>query len=213
MSGILIADVLKPHIMTMRNINISLDKIKDIYQFLSRKRIYVLNLSKNSLVDGYSNLELTNNNSMKKLGGLIFDFTILEDNFKIQTLYLDENRFSSTIFISSKFKNITHLYLSNNNISTVTKLSLENLPHILSLDLSNNRISSLPSSISTLTRLVEFNISKNLMTKISKKFLALLNLLILNFEYNQIEEINIDFISSLSEKLSKFSVNNNPCIK
>jgi len=114
--------------------------------------------------------------------------------------FLDPNLGDRTVsMIGKKLKSfpsqalvptILNLDLSNNKISTIPST---NYPYLIELDLSRNRITAIPDSISQLTALEILNVSGNEINNIPPTFKSLLKLHRLDLSKNRISTIPQEF--------------------
>ncbi|MCI5055070.1 MAG: hypothetical protein MRY83_03120 [Flavobacteriales bacterium] len=109
------------------------------------------------------------------------------DRFKspIEHVDLGYNKIEAADDICN-IKGLTHLYLSKNNISSLSSISNASL---LKLDLSNNELSELDLIHSDLEHLYELDLSKNKFTELHETWFKVPRLRILKAAHNEIQEI------------------------
>ncbi len=97
-----------------------------------------------------------------------------------------------------KFTNLTDLYLSNNQLSTLPQ-SIGSFSNLEVLNLSNNQLTTLPESIAKLTHLTSLNLGYNKLTALHN-ISALTNLKRLDLGGNQLTELpeNIGKLTNLT---------------
>lgn len=85
------------------------------------------------------------------------------------------------------------LDLSLNELTEVPVKELAATPKATHLDLSCNRIQSLPSDFASLTHLVKIDLSRNKLTELPQNFGNLLNLQFLDLDRNELKNIPVSF--------------------
>lgn len=124
-------------------------------------------------------------------------------------LYLNlSNNFLNELGISTNFS-ITHLYLGNNNVTSMDRVS--KLNNLIELDLSFNKLGRLEmTSLSNLTHLSYLNLESTGITNIEYgTFSHQTRLITLDIAYNQLKEIDFSMFASLSELQSLYIDGNN----
>ncbi|TSK13228.1 Leucine-rich repeat neuronal protein 3 [Bagarius yarrelli] len=107
--------------------------------------------------------------------------------------------------------NITEIDLSQNNLSSINDINLGHLPHLLSLHIEENWIRSLPdNALSQLGNLQELYLNHNLISYISPgAFIGLHSLLRMHLNSNRLQKINSEWFNSLSN-LDILMIGENP---
>lgn len=95
----------------------------------------------------------------------------------LQSLDLSTNQISLNFPASylSCLTNLRYVYLYNNKIPSIDANAFQNNINLLTIDLSRNRLTSIPSTLfpSTLTRLLTINLNNNLLTSLDTWFFYL----------------------------------------
>ncbi len=123
----------------------------------------ILNLSYNKILFDYTNklkkLSL-NNNRLTKLPPNIFSELV-----NLSYLDLSSNKFSEFNLTLAKGNQLSTLDLSNNRISSLRNDSFMNLPNLETLKIKNNSLTSIsPCTFSQLTKLKHIELSSNRLT-------------------------------------------------
>ncbi|KAF2086633.1 L domain-like protein [Saccharata proteae CBS 121410] len=122
-------------------------------------------------------------------------------------LYLANNKLAGTFFTGEEgFTRLQLLDLSGNSLTAFSDGDVA-LPALCNLNISQNRISSLPD-ISTWTSLLSLQAGENKLSELPPGFSTLKSLKHANFDGNDIK--NIDPTIGLMEKLETFSIAQNP---
>ncbi|WWC69931.1 uncharacterized protein I206_103875 [Kwoniella pini CBS 10737] len=103
-----------------------------------------------------------------------------EDAHRPRTIEADE----STPSMKARFPNLRNLSLISTTLLTLPQLPLTHLKY---LDLSNNLLDSLPSSLSSLTSLIALNLSNNVIVSLRSAGSILPNITSLNLAGNRID--------------------------
>lgn len=127
--------------------------------------------------------------------------------------YLKDIQCTGTIFTLNKLQvalsmmQTKRLKIFRLNQSTIPFFNVQHLisykSTLTELDLSGNRLTSLPSNISGLSHLVELNVSYNKLSSLPKSISALSTLKKLSVSYNQLDTIPKQFPSVLEFLLLK----------
>ncbi|XP_006008585.1 leucine-rich repeat neuronal protein 3 [Latimeria chalumnae] len=110
--------------------------------------------------------------------------------------------------------NLTELDLSQNNLSSMSDISLGNMSQLLSLHLEENKLSELPDNcLSGLTHLQELYINHNVLSTITPgAFVGLDNLLRLHLNSNRLLTINSKWFEAIPS-LEILTIGENPIIR
>lgn len=192
------------------------------------KKLKVLTI--NAPIEDFSFLkELHNLKVLNIWGGRIYNFTLLkslyvfclEDNATRVDLSQElsnnkhllfcsitslENSFPSISTIPVNIPNVIEIELINQEIKKIP--DLQEYKNLVSLDLTINNITEIPSSIKFLYKLKSLNVSNNGIKHLPKEMFSLSNLEYLNFADNQIEALPREILSLT--KLRSIFFNKNP---
>lgn len=124
-------------------------------------------------------------------------------HFNIEEMDLSSNKFTNlTSYAFKSYNNLKVLRLRNNTIKLIYMEAFSNLVDLHTLDLSNNLLSSVPSTTiwSTLPSLVNLNLAgNNLMMVMDDTFKGLGKLKILDLGGNRISELEPNAMQGLNE--------------
>ncbi|KPP69558.1 leucine-rich repeat neuronal protein 3-like [Scleropages formosus] len=131
-----------------------------------------------------------------------------------QVLLLQTNSITKVERPLDYLANITEIDISQNNVSSMSDISLGNLPQLLSLHTEENWIGALPEScLSQLTNLQELYINHNLISFIAPgAFLGLHNLLRLHLNSNRLQAISPQWFEAMP-RLEVLMIGENPIIR
>jgi len=158
---------------------------------------------------GVDNTELAYLSNLTNLEQLVLgnnqltDISVLEKLVNLKTLNLTGNVHIEDISVIANFKNISALFLSNNNISDVSPLA--QLTKLQKLGLGENKITNI-SALSNLTLLYQLTLNTNEIES-AAPLSNLTELTELTLLSNNISDISM--LSSLT-KLQRFFVSDNP---
>ncbi|KAG9346935.1 hypothetical protein JZ751_005862 [Albula glossodonta] len=110
--------------------------------------------------------------------------------------------------------NLTEVDLSQNNLSSMTAVSLGHVPQLLSLHMEENWVRSLPDGcLSDLTGIQELYINHNLISHIAPRgFQGLRNLLRLHLNSNRLQAISSQWFES-TPRLEILMIGENPIVR
>lgn len=173
------------------------------------KNLEILNVSFNKnlieLPNSFGNMQslrelILNNNKLEKLPLHLTSLPVLK------FIYAHNNQLTSVNFQGVNNESLQICNLSNNNIDSVSHI--ENFLYLSHLDLSTNKLKSLPISVCNCSNLYFLAVSNNDINYVSKSIKNLSNLDKLLIENNQLTELPNEFtyLSSLRSLL----ISNNP---
>ncbi len=117
------------------------------------------------------------------------------------TMYENEDGFVPLTKVrENMFENATTLNLQNSLIYNLNGFALLNMPNLLELNLSKNRIATIGLELLAVPQLTSLNLFDNRLTSIQIPYLT--NLQVLNLNKNQLSSISLENISSGTVHLS-----------
>ena len=153
-----------------------------------------------------SKIDVSNNN----LTEMAFDDGI--HDFRnipyVKILSLASNKFSKIPVSVFYLQNLIFFDISNNMINQIDENLFANLSKLIKLNLSNNRLKYIPSTIRIMSNLQELFIDKNELENIPNEIIYLRYLKKLNIGYNQIQVIPPNLFNNLNS-IEELYCNNN----
>lgn len=155
--------------------------------------------------DKVTKLDISFNN-LTKLPDLIDKLVNLKE------LIIHHNRLTSLSWSSQarlpgSIKNLTHLDISSNKLTFLPD-SITKLTNLVQLDISDNKLTFLPVSIGKLVNLTLLDISHNELTKLPKSIGKIKNLTHFHIDNNQLKKLP-ESIGRLSNLTYLYIYNNN----
>ena len=153
-----------------------------------------------------SKIDVSNNNlSEKAFDDGIHDFRNIP---YVKILSLASNKFNKIPISVFSLQNLIFFDISNNMITQIDDNLFANLSKLIKLNLSNNRLKYIPSTIRIMSNLQELFIDKNELENIPNEIVYLKYLKKLNIGHNQIQAVQPNLFNNLFS-LEELYCNNN----
>jgi Leucine-rich repeat (LRR) protein len=134
-------------------------------------------------------------------------YELLLSGEKLRSLFEQKNEFDPTIWT---LKQLNFLEISNCALIESLPSSLDQLIHLTTLTLTNNRLLSLPAGIGALSQLRHFNASFNQLEQIDERiFFDLSELETLNLSNNRLKDLPTSFVGEKNKKLAIVNLSHN----
>ncbi|CAK9813314.1 Insulin-like growth factor-binding protein complex acid labile subunit [Anthophora quadrimaculata] len=195
-------------VLTLSNNKIPTDKLLYLKEHETLKTLLLddNNGSNSNLDQMFDNMPRLTELSLKRDGIKNFTVNLKEFAPSLTKLYLSGNKIQSTDFLNNVPEKLSHLYLDNNNIDTLTGYKLDNVQELF---VNENKIKQVGSkeednderrlTLDGMTKLVKLNVSSNEISNVAQNaFTDTKNLIELDLSNNKIAELLNDIFKGLS---------------